>query len=299
MRRAGGGLKEAVREAGRHLPAPGEVWRFGVQVVRKYHHDDCLTYAASISFFLVISLIPLATLFFKLMGLALGSGAYSLPLQRAIAAMYPYLPRGFIAEIIQNSRKVGDLGISWGVLLVGAHWGVNQLDRSLSHIFGLRMRAHRQTRRYPLVRRLAVVVGLLLGLVALLAALFNWALLSRSPINSLHVLHWIPPALGLAVSTLVLQHLPRRHVQFRHALLGGAVCSLMWGLARLVFGYYLQHTPTWGILYGSLGGVMAALVFLYYTCAIFMLGAEVTAAFYWRGGGEAAGGHAGPARKAS
>jgi uncharacterized BrkB/YihY/UPF0761 family membrane protein len=30
---------------------------------------------------------------------------------------------------------------------------------------------------------------------------------------------------------------------------------------------------------------MAALLFLYYSCAIFMLGAEVTAAFYLRGSG--------------
>jgi membrane protein len=69
-------------------------------------------------------------------------------------------------------------------------------------------------------------------------------------------------------------------VLFRHAFLGGLVCSALWGVARLAFGYYLKHTPTWGILYGSLGSVMAALVFLYYSCAIFMLGAEVTAAFY-------------------
>jgi membrane protein len=283
----------------RGLPSPREAWRFCVQVLRKYHHDDCLTYAASLSFFLIISLIPLATLFFKLMGLALGSGAYSLALQRAIAAMYPYLPKGFIFEVIQNSRKVGDLGFSWVVLLTGAHWGVNQLDRSLSHIFGLRMRAHRQTRHYPLVRRLVLVVGLLLSLVALLAVLFYWALLSRSPMNSLRVLHLVPPALGLVLATLVLQHLPRRHVQFRHALLGGVVCSLMWWAARLGFGYYLKHTPTWGILYGSLGSVMAALVFLYYTCAIFMLGAEVTAAFYRLGGGEVPKAPAEPAGKAS
>ena len=90
--------------------------------------------------------------------------------------------------------------------------------------------------------------------------------------------------LGLALATLVLQHLPRRHVQFRHAFLGALVCTLGWWVAKLGFGYYLKHTPTWGVLYGSLGSVMAALVFLYYSCAIFMLGAEVTAAFYWHSG---------------
>ena len=84
--------------------------------------------------------------------------------------------------------------------------------------------------------------------------------------------HWLP--------TIKLCGLRRTIWRPLKALLGGLVCSLLWGLARIWFGYYLKHTPTWGILYGSLGSVMAALVFLYYSCAIFMLGAEVTAAFY-------------------
>jgi membrane protein len=255
-------------------------------VLRKYHHDDCLTYAASISFFLVISLIPLATLFFKLLGWMLGQGAYSWSLQRALSELYPYLPRHFIADSIRNSRKLGGLGSSWVVLVAGAHWGVNQLDRSLAHIFGLRMKVHQQTRRHFLIRRLAVELGLLVGLVALLAALFNWALLTSGPAGTLRILHWLPPLVGLVLATLVLQHLPRRHVRFPHALLGGVVCSVSWGAARVGFGTYLKHAPAWGVLYGSLGGVMAGLVFLYYSCAIFMLGAEVTAAFYLQGGAE-------------
>jgi len=273
-------LESLGSQVARVFPGLGRAGAFLLEVLRKYHQDDCLTYAASISFFLTISLIPLATLFFKLMGVMLGSGAYSLSLQRAINEMYPYLPRGFIADIVQNSRKIGGIGSSWAVLLIGAHWGVNQLDRSLSHIFGLRIKVHRQTRKHPLLRRMAVVVGILAGLVAFLAVAVNLALLSRAPLHSMRLLHLMPPVLGLALVTLVLQHLPRRHVRFRHAFLGAVVCSLGWALARLGFGYYLRHTPTWGILYGSLGSAMAALVFLYYSCAIFMLGAEVTAAFY-------------------
>jgi membrane protein len=284
LRERGVSIVQSLTVAGdrlaREFPALGRAGRFVLDVLRKYHQDDCLTYAASVSFFLTISLIPLTTLFFKLMVLMLGTGAYSLSLQRAISTMYPYLPKGFIFDSIQNSRRVVGLGSSWVVLLVGAHWGVNQLDRSLSHIFGLRIKVHRQTRKYPLLRRFLVVVGILVGLVVLLAAMFNWALLSRAPLASMRVLHLLPPVFGLALVTLVLQHLPRRHVLFRHAFLGGLVCSALWGVARLAFGYYLKHTPTWGILYGSLGSVMAALVFLYYSCAIFMLGAEVTAAFY-------------------
>ena len=262
------------------FPPLGRAGTFLWEVLRKYHRDDCLTYAASISFFLTISLIPLATLFFKLMGLMLGTGAYSYSVQRALSEIYPYLPKGFIFDSIQNSRKVGGLGSSWVVLLIGAHWGVNQLDRSLTHIFGLRIKIHRQTRKHLLFRRMVLVVGVLVCLVTLLAVVLNWALRAGVPLGSQPLLPLVPPVLGLALATLVLQHLPRRHVLFRHAFLGGLVCSGLWGVARIGFAYYLKHTPTWGILYGSLGSVMAALVFLYYSCAIFMLGAEVTAAFY-------------------
>jgi membrane protein len=264
----------------RAFPLAGEAGAFLREVFRKYHHDDCLTYAASLSFFLTISLIPLATLFFKLMGLMLGTGAYSLSLQRAIGTMYPYLPQNFIADSISHSRKIGGIGSSWVVLLIGAHWGVNQLDRSLSHIFGTRIKTYRQTRKYNLIRRLAVVLLGLIFLVILLAAGFEWSLRRHAPLSPLLMYTFLPPILGLLLVTLILQHIPRRHVAFRHAFLGALVTTSLWWAAKIVFGYYLSHTPTWGILYGSLGSLMAALVFLYYSCAIFMLGAEFTAAFY-------------------
>jgi membrane protein len=194
--------------------------------------------------------------------------------------MYPYLPQGFILDTIAHSRKIGGIGSSWVVLLVGAHWGVNQLDRSLAHIFGLRIKVHRQTRKYNLLRRLAVVLVGLVFLVVLLSAGFEWSLRRQSPLPPFLMYDYLAPFLGFLLVTLILQHIPRRHVQFRHAALGALVSTVLWWGAKQVFGYYLQHTPTWGILYGSLGSLMAALVFLYYSCAIFMLGAEVTAAFY-------------------
>ena len=266
--------------AARAFPPLGEAGSFIREVLRKYHHDDCLSYAASLSFFLTISLIPLTTLFFKLLVLMLGSGAYSASLQRAIGSMYPYLPQGFIADSIAHSRKIGGIGLNWVVLLVGAHWGMNQLDRSLSHIFGLRIKVHRQTRKHNFLRRLGVVLMGLAFLVILLTAGFEWSLRRQAPFSPILMYTFLPPSLGLLLITLILQHIPRRHVKFRHAFLGAAVTTLLWWVAKAGFGYYLSHTPTWGILYGSLGSLMAALVFLYYSCAIFMLGAEVTAAFY-------------------
>ncbi|MBP1626212.1 MAG: ribonuclease [Holophagaceae bacterium] len=262
------------------LPTVAGVLRFVWEVLRKYHHDDCLTYAAGISFFLTLSALPLATLFFKLMALVLGNQAYSQTMQRAIGQMYPYLPANVMGDAVRQSRQVGGWGLGWLILIVGAHWGVNQLDRSLCHIFGLRFKTHRQTRQYHVLRRLGIIVGGLLFLAMLLTAGFEWTLRREAPFSPLAMYMLLPPFLVLIVGTQVLQHLPRRHVRFRHALLGGVVTMVLWWGAKWGFGWYLAHTPTWGILYGTLGSLMAGLVFLYYSCCIFLLGAEVTAAFY-------------------
>jgi membrane protein len=263
------------------FPVVGRVGQFIWEVLRKYHRDDCWTYAASISFFLTISLVPLATLFFKVLALYTYRGAvYSERFRHALFEMYPQMPVDFVDETLRHSKKVSGWGFGAIILLIGAHWGVNQLDRTFSHIFDLRVKPHRQTRSYHLLRRLAIVVGGLLFLVILMTVGVEWTLRRGAPFSPLLMYTYLPPLVALFVVTMVLQHLPRRHVRFRHAFLGALVSTGLWVLAKGTFAWYLDHTPTWGILYGGLGSAMAALIFLYYSCALFMLGAEVTAAFY-------------------
>ena len=266
----------------RHIPLLRRVGKFVWEVIRKYHRDDCLSYAASVSFFLTLSLIPMATLFFKLMAVVLGNGAYSLRLQQAISEMYPYLPDNFIRDTILQSRRIDQWSIAWVILLVGANWGVTQLDRSLSHIFGLRVKPHYQTRKHYFLRRLGVVLAGMVFLVILLSAGFEWSLRRHAIFPPTMAITILPALIGLILITMILQYLPRRHVRFGHAFIGASITTLLWWGAKWLFGVYYAHAKdlTWGILYGPLGSMMAALVFLYYSCCIFLLGAEITAAFY-------------------
>lgn len=269
----------AWRLLGRGFPRTARYLNAIAEILKKYHRDDCWTYAASVSFFLTISLIPLATLFFKLLALLMGSAAGGPGLQQGLASLYPFLPQGFLEDTLVHSRRLGGWGLSWAILLIGAHWGVNQVDRSLAHIFGIRVRPQRQTRKFHLFRRLGVVLVGLVFLLILMTAGFEWSLKRRALLPPSLAITVLPAILGFILVTFILQHLPRRHVRFRHAALGALVSMGFWWLAKWGFGLYLAHTPTWGILYGSLGSLMAALVFLYYSCCIFLLGAEVTAYF--------------------
>lgn len=271
---------EAAHAVGRAVPPLGRLGAFVAEVATKYHKDDCLSYAASLSFWLIVSLVPLSTLLFKLLGGILGSRAYGPATLRTLEEIVPYLPHEFVADAVANSQRIGSMGLSWIVLLFGSYWGISQLDTSLAHVFGLRIKKHRQTRKNHLLRRVAFLVGGLLVSVMFLALLVGGALRKYLPFKQTDFVPYLGPLLGLVVMTFVLQHLPRLHVKFRHAFLGAGIATALWWLAKWGFGVYLRHTMTWGIMYGSLLGIVAGLTFLYYTCAILLLGAEITAAFY-------------------
>ena len=274
------GLEEAWLTVARAVPPLGRAGAFAAEVLGKYQKDDCFSYAAGLSFWLIVSLVPLSTLLFKLLGTILGTKAYGWATLNTLHDMIPYLPREFVADAVANSLKIGSMGFSWIVLLFGSYWGIGQLDTSLAHVFGLRIKKHRQTRKNHLLRRVAILVGGILMMVLFLVLLAGGAVRKHLPLPRTDFLPFLPPLLVLLVSTVVLQHLPRLHVKFRHAFLGAAISTALWWVAKWVFGIYLKHTLTWGIMYGSLIGIVAALTFLYYSCAIFLLGAEVTAAFY-------------------
>jgi len=262
------------------FPPLGRGVDFSWEVLRKYYKDDCFSYAAGLSFWLIISLVPMSTLLFKMLGLILGKGAYAEATQRVLETIIPFLPPGFVEDSIRNSQQIGGLGLSLPVLLFGSYWGIGQLDTSLAHVFGLRIKKHRQTRKNPLLRQLYILVGGMVLLVLFIALLVGGVLSQHLPFRQAEFLPYLPPLLCLVVVTVLLQHIPRLHVDWRHAFLGAAISTTLWWLAKWGFGVYLAHTFTWGIMYGSMLSMVAGLTFLYYSCAIFLLGAEITAAFY-------------------
>jgi membrane protein len=265
----------------RTSPRAGLTGHFTWEVLKKYRKDDCLSYAAGLSFWLMVSLVPLTALLFKLLALVVGSSkAYTAAALRLLEHLVPYFPDDILRDLVANSRSGGGVGLSWFVLLLGSYWGIGNLDNCLAHIFGVRIKKHRQTRRAPILRHLGLLLGGLVLLVIFMAMFLGGVMRKFLPFRQSELLPYLPPLLGLMVTTFLLQHVPRIHVKFRHALLGAFVSTLLWWTAKTGFGFYLAHSFTWGIMYGSLLGVMAGLLFLYYSSAIFLLGAEVTAAFY-------------------
>jgi len=68
-------------------------------------------------------------------------------------------------------------------------------------------------------------------------------------------------------------------VTFKEALLGGTFTAVAWILISLGFSFYVDNFSNYSRTYGSLGGIIVLLIWLYISSLVIMVGAEVTASY--------------------
>ena len=87
-------------------------------------------------------------------------------------------------------------------------------------------------------------------------------------------------ALGFALLYFLV---PNRAVRAWHALAGGIVAALLFEGLKRAFGLYLEHFPSYEVIYGALAAVPVFLVWLYLAWTAALFGAEIAAAMpEWR-----------------
>jgi YihY family inner membrane protein len=78
--------------------------------------------------------------------------------------------------------------------------------------------------------------------------------------------------------------LPARRLTWRWVFPGALMALILWLVAGSLFSIYLSYFNQYALTYGSLGGVVIAMVFFYILGLIFIFGAEFNATLA-RGGG--------------
>ncbi len=69
--------------------------------------------------------------------------------------------------------------------------------------------------------------------------------------------------------------IPTKKIRRRSALVGAIWASLLWVAAKTLFGYYITHFQTWGRIYGTYALIIVIAFWIYYTAAVFIIGAEI------------------------
>ncbi len=81
-----------------------------------------------------------------------------------------------------------------------------------------------------------------------------------------------------SVFALLYYTAPNRRMRFYDVLPGALFTTIGWVVISLSFSYYVNHFSNYTTTYGSLGGIIILLIWLYLSSVLILLGGEINAA---------------------
>jgi membrane protein len=265
--------------------------------LRRFRDDGCFHLAAGISFFTLLSFIPLAVLLILALTLVVRSSENLTELLfEGLRSYLPVIPSIFVEQVgdlVRHAKALG--GIAVVFLLVTAELVFSALQNGLNRVFRSEKRAFIRSRMVSL--GLITGTGLLLAITVVAAALSAAAarfLGEMGPLDVFAVIlrnflltYAVPLVLMTFVFVAAIKVIPNTHVRLRPALIAGLFGAVLWEVAKDLFTWYVGTVAHYHLIYGSLGTLILVLIWVHYSASLLLLSAELAAVL--NGEGAAAG----------
>ena len=244
--------------------------------------------AAAISFYFLLSAIPLTLVVLSVTGMILGSPQEASSFILTLTNLQNLFPDGtmpvgsFFESFVGKAQFVSIL--SFILLFIFSGGVFLTVESAMNRVF------ERHEDR-PLWRQILFAYILmfltyfsLMGSAVItwgtmIAADFGTSFLGIPSANVSIFWRWFiffAPIIWVAFFfTIVYNILPHRKVPWSTALIGGLFAGVAWELAKKIFTFYIQHIVRANELYGGVSVVLATFMWIFYTAAIMLLGGEL------------------------
>lgn len=266
-------------------------WRFVARkTLREFSGDQCTDLAAALTYYAVLALFPAVIALTSLLGLV-GQGTEAV---EALLDIVDDLGGASMVDTVRDpllelSRSQG-AGVALVLGLLGALW-------SASGYVGAFSRAMNRVYEIPEGRpfwKLRPMMLLLTAVLLVLVAITLLGLVLTGPVADsvgqqlglgstfltvFSIVKW-PVLLGVVVVVVALLYYATPNIKqpkLRWVSVGAVLAILTWVLLSAGFGFYVANFSSYDKTYGTLGGVIAFLLWLWLTNLALLFGAELDA----------------------
>lgn len=257
--------------------------------VSSFFADHALTLAASLSYYAIFSVTPLLLIVLALVGRIFGASAAKDALLSRIGQVAGDKTSELLADLMDHasSGDHGILGTIVGIvlLLVGATGLFGNLKDSLNQVWNVRPKPgatlkwliRTRITGFLLVMVMAAAMVVLLGASTFISGAAD-TLSSRIEIPEV-IIHGVDLLVSFAITAALLavmyKFLPDAIIGWKECWVGAGLTALLLTLGKIGLGLYLGKSNM-GDSYGAAGSMVITLVWIYYTSAILLFGAELT-----------------------
>jgi membrane protein len=260
--------------------------RMIVLAFRGYDEDRCMLRASSLTFYTLLSIVPVAAMFF---GVAKGFG-FERRLQQELFNRFPGQEEvlnqviSFSNSLLEQTQGgliagIGVLVLFWSVLKVLGHiemalndiWGINE-SRSWGRKFS----------DYLSIMLISPILVLMSGSVTVFIRTQITEITQRvellGVINPLifFLLRFTPYVLIWALFTILYIIMPNTKVNFKAGLLGGVVAGTLYQIAQWGYISFQIGAAKYNAIYGSFAALPLFLMWLQISWWIVLFGAELS-----------------------
>jgi membrane protein len=264
-------------------------WGVLKRTVREFREDNLTDWAAALTYYAILSIFPALLVFVSVLGL-IGESATQ-PLLDNLTEVAPGPAQEIFTSAIQNlNESQGAAGVLFFVGLLTALWSasgyVGAFMRASNSIYEVEEgRPFWKLRPVQVAITLVMMILVSIGAVAVvitgpLAEQVGSVIgLGDAAVTAWDIAKW--PVLVLLVSfmfSILYWAAPNvRQPGFRWLTPGGILAVLLWISASAAFALYVANFASYNKTYGSLGGVIVFLVWLWISNVAVLLGAELNA----------------------
>jgi membrane protein len=268
------------------IMSPRPIWGVSKTAIKEWLDDNALRLSAALAYYTTFSLAPLLLIVIAVAGVVLGNDSA----RDAILAQVSLLigPTGAAAteQILQSASKPKSgiiAALTGGVmLLLGATGVAGQLQDALNTIWEVQPKPGGGFRK--LIRRRIMSFAMILGIAFLLlvslvvsagisAVGAYWSERTEIIVMGLHLI--VSTAIITVLFALMFKFLPDVKLKWRDVWVGAFVTAVLFSIGKTLTGLYLAKSSV-ASSYGAAGSLVIILIWVYYSSASFLLGAEFT-----------------------
>ncbi len=258
---------------------------------RRINEHHLFLLSGGLAFSLFVCIIPMVLIIFSILGSLLQSADLQSRINLLIDAAIPFPPyaffvKGLIAgrvdEFKQYRAVAGFIG-SFGLLLAASGL-FSSIRTVLNRVYNVPDRRNFAIGKLRDLGMILLVLCLLIAFVTLLPvieALRNSALsvetLQQFNLDGVRTFFFaiVTIAGAFAVFSLIYALVPYGKLGARVILVSALWSTLLWEMARQLFGVYLSHGANLKNVYGAYTFVVVVAFWIYYSAVVFIIGAEI------------------------
>ena len=258
-----------------------------IDMVNEFLSKNCHYIAGAIAFSMFFSMFPLILAIISIWGFFLGPNVDQAELAAELAEIIP-ISSGFIVQTVKGvaSAKV-ITGIASVLLLMWASSAAfGAIRKGINTAWGIQ-----KTRPFikermidiALVTGAGILMVMLLFVAPMASSIHKWLSLVFPDISyeflSRIISQAVSPILSFSTFVILYRYMPNTEVRFRDVWLGALFSCLGFEGAKWGFLQYVNNYSVHNVLYGSIGGIMALLTWVYVSAIILLFGALLTSRY--------------------